>query len=128
MCSIDYDRPTMYVATMRRARKEHKCSECHRHISPGETYCHVAAIWEGSPNVHKTCAHCAVGQQLLMEQCGGFLHEGVEDDLVEHLWPDIRWSMDAARIVVGMRRRWRRFDGKGLMKVPRIRFNDQVVS
>ena len=125
MCSTDYDPPSMYETTLRKARKAHKCGECYRAIQPGETYQHVAGIWDGSFDTHKTCPHCVVGQKLLLDQCHGYLHEGIKEDLVEHLWPSIPWAMDAARLVVGMRRKWVRFDGKGLMAPPIIRYDDE---
>lgn len=118
MCSIDYDPPSLYVRTTRKARKQHKCSECRRSIEPGETYQHVAGVWDGGMSTYKTCQHCVAGQNLLIDKCGGFLHEGIEEDLVEHLHPSIKWSTQAARVVVGMRRKWKSFKGAGLMTAP----------
>lgn len=40
---------------------------------------------------------------------------------VEHIDPALPWAMQAARVVVGMRRKWQRFDGTGLMKAPEAR-------
>lgn len=123
MCSIDYDQPSMYKKTFRKSRKSHKCVECYRDIQTGETYQHVVGMWGGKFNTYKTCAHCAVGQQLLLDQCHGFLHQGIEEELIEHLysWPAIPWAMDAARIVVGMRRKWARFGSNELMQLPKLR-------
>lgn len=117
MCMTDYDPPSLYISELRTARKQHKCGECYRPIMSGERYQHVRGVWNGEPETHKTCQHCLVGQNLLMDECGGFLHGGIDEDLAEHIHELLPWSMKAARLVVGMRREWLRFDGKGLMEV-----------
>jgi len=40
------------------ARKEHKCAECGRTISPGEKYEYVTGRWNDYFQVYKTCADC----------------------------------------------------------------------
>jgi len=42
-----------------KARKEHKCCECHRTIKPGEHYQRVTGVWDHDPNTFKTCTECA---------------------------------------------------------------------
>lgn len=117
MCITDYEQPSFYTCENRKARKEHRCHECYRVISSGEQYQHVRGVWYGEPWTYKTCAHCLVGQRLLRDECGGFLHGGIYEDLTEHIHELLPWSMKAARLVVGMRRKWVRFDGHGLMEV-----------
>lgn len=117
MCMTDYDRPSLYVSENRKARKEHRCLECFRVIHAGEQYQHVRGVWDGEPGTYKTCAHCLVGQKLLQDECGGFSHGAIDEDLEEHISELLPWSMKAARLVVGIGRKWARFDGDGLMEV-----------
>lgn len=118
MCMTDYDPPTMHSARIRTARKAHKCGECSRQIEPGEKYQYVSGVWDGDFDTKKTCRHCLVGQELLIRECRGFIYGGIQEDLQDHVSEALPWSMQAARLVVGMRRRWQRFDGKGLMAEP----------
>jgi hypothetical protein len=57
-CYCDYDRPAFYVASIRMARKVHRCDECGGEIRPGEQYEHVSAKWDGSIGTVSTCRHC----------------------------------------------------------------------
>jgi hypothetical protein len=58
-CSCDEDRPEFYAVKMRKARVSHKCCECRRPISPGETYEHVSGKWGGyTPETFRTCPRC----------------------------------------------------------------------
>lgn len=58
-CYCDYDEvPTIYEASVRRARLVHKCNECGDAIAPGERYESVRMLFEGSWRVAKTCARC----------------------------------------------------------------------
>jgi hypothetical protein len=118
MCSIDGDAPDVYRATDHVARVQHKCIECNRVIEPGETYRRAFMVYEGHPDTYKTCTHCQVGQAWLAENCGGFLHHGLIEEMEEHAatYPDHRFGF--LRIKVGMSRKWHRFDGAGLMRLP----------
>lgn len=104
----------------RTARKEYQCYECRRVISIGERHRYISGKWEGSFDTYRICAHCSVGCDLLSRECQGFLLGGIEEDLREHVSEILPWSMQAARLVVGMRRKWRRFVGDGLMPVPAL--------
>lgn len=117
MCMTDYDPPTLYQSSMRKAKKQHKCGECYRTIEPGEQYQYVLGVWNGARGDHKTCQHCVVAQILLFDKCHGFIHQGVKEDLHEHLYEPIEWKYTAARLIVGMRRKWKAFRGDGLMPV-----------
>lgn len=119
MCSIDFDElPTVHSTTERKARKPHKCSECCRVIAIGERYRNFFCVFEGRASTSKTCEHCCVGQDWLIENCDGYLVEGLMDEVQEHAdeYPDIRFGM--LRLRVGIRRKWARFDGMGLMPLP----------
>ncbi len=56
MC--DCDVPSAFYQTTRKARKDHKCCECHGTIAKGETYQYSSGIWDGSPGHFKTCMAC----------------------------------------------------------------------
>lgn len=118
MCSIDGDRPDVYRETTHTARKPHKCIECSRVIAPGERYSSAFMLYEGHPSTFKTCAHCMVGQAWLSENCGGIMHHGLIEEMEEHAqtYPDHKFGF--LRIKAGMQRKWSRFDGSGLMRLP----------
>ena len=105
MCNLDYDPPTMYARSIVRARKQRRCGECRRMIGPGEKYHRTAGVWDGTVGVHVHCAHCERGVQLLQKECNGGVHGGVLDELSDHVDPALPWAMQAARTVVGMRRK-----------------------
>lgn len=77
-----------YVHDMRKARKLHRCCECHGSISPGETYHSHHGIWEGEAYTCKVCPDC----ETLRSECDrGAPHgertpfEGLHD-AVDELW------------------------------------------
>lgn len=49
---------------LRTAAKPHRCEECWRTISKGETYQHAVGKWEGDFWAMKTCAHCAAFREI----------------------------------------------------------------
>jgi RNase P subunit RPR2 len=109
MCRVDYaDEYCQELDTATpTARKEHRCDECRRTISPGETYERFTGIQEGELVTSKTCAHCLRARQWLFRQCSGWVFSEVLEELEEH-WqeePDLR-SRELARFIVGMRRQW----------------------
>ncbi|GAA6121494.1 hypothetical protein [Acidovorax sp. FG27] len=57
-CYCDYDPAEFYSVSVPTARKAHRCDECGRAISPGETYERVIGKWDGSVSVFKTCRRC----------------------------------------------------------------------
>ncbi|RLI71035.1 hypothetical protein DRO91_06085 [Candidatus Heimdallarchaeota archaeon] len=61
-CTIDIDDQSggwdVYSSTTIKARKKHKCTECHRVIEPGETYERVKGLFDGCWWEHKTCVDC----------------------------------------------------------------------
>jgi hypothetical protein len=126
MCMAEgADPASVYREKIVTARKQHRCDECGRPIECGERYQYVFAIWEGSPGAYHTCQHCLVAQDWLRAECGGWLFEGVEEDISEHVmgagavFDAVRgYGSGPARLVVGIRRKWRRFDGAGLMPIP----------
>jgi hypothetical protein len=121
MCMIDGADPTDFHKTeARTARKEHRCYECSRKIAPGERYQRTTALFGGSFDHHATCAHCAAAESWLLKHCGGLLWGAVADDLAEHFEeePEYRRLDGLGRLVVGIKRGWRRLRGPGLLPVP----------
>lgn len=58
-CYCDYkDGPSVYDAKTRKAKKEHKCSECRGVIKPGEVYEHAWGVWDGDAQTFKACPDC----------------------------------------------------------------------
>lgn len=87
-CYCDYDGPlpSVYKALRLRARCEHKCTECGQPILRGETYERVWAIWDGGPDVIKTCCDClAIRDGLETMDCFCWGHHNLWDDIMEHL-------------------------------------------
>lgn len=99
------------------ARKEHRCDECDRTIRTGERYSRTAAVWEGDFFTNVACLHCAVARVLVADE-SAYYSEGYYHGLRE-------WLLDCAedvwslRLKVGTGRKWQRFDGAGLMPLPR---------
>ena len=59
--------PECMFTTIRRARKEHKCVECHEKIHKGEKYEYISGIWDGEPHSYKTCLPCSEIRDTLVE-------------------------------------------------------------
>lgn len=86
MC--DCDAPSVFNATLRVARKQHTCCECHTDIVTGETYEYSSGVWDHSGGSYKTCMVCAelradYEAALTRYDCPpvfGSLYECVEDD------------------------------------------------
>jgi len=125
MCMIDgcdeyYD---SWSVKSVKARKPHVCKECGREIAIGETYTRESYLirgdgWGSVPH----CSHCDVACQWLRAECGGWLTHGVYEDIAEHAYEYDRHPARYAlyRLKAGMRRKWKRFDGAGLLPIPRM--------
>ena len=122
MCMIDDadEHFQFYRESPKVARKDHQCYECQRVIHCGERYYYATAKSASSSiDQYHTCAHCHVAQEWLMAECGGFLSGGVGEDIHDH-WLEGGHGFGLARLDVGISRKWRRFDGVGLMALPKI--------
>lgn len=73
---------------IRRARKEHRCEECHEVIKPGDRYEFVSGIWDGWPSALKTCLSCVEIRDHFA--CEGFTIGHVWSDIEENFFPDMR--------------------------------------
>lgn len=118
MCMWDRgDSPSVYRACERVAKKPHKCNECSREIAVGERHRYVFMVYDGYPYTGRACAHCGVAQEWLARECGGYLWDGLWEDIRQHLeeYPALYWPL--GRLYAGYRRRWCRRDGS-LMMIP----------
>jgi hypothetical protein len=127
MCMFDDADPNdWYSEEWRKARKPHKCCECGREIAVGEKYLRASCGGNGSVNTYKQCAHCTEAGKLLLRKCSGYVFGLIGKDLAEHVDAIYPWSGQAARLVVGIRRRWKNFAGSALLPVPVVRVRDHV--
>jgi hypothetical protein len=102
----------------RRSKKARKCDECRRDIAIGERYWSAAGLFEGHWDASVVCNHCHVACEWLKVNCGGWLFNGVFEDIEQH-WDEYR-RMDIARLVVGMKHKWRGPRGERGMPLPRL--------
>lgn len=116
MCSIGDDICSVYRAGDRKARKAYRCEECRRTIQAGETYRYAFMVFDSDACSFRTCEHCMSAAQWLVETCGGYAIGGLHEELIEHAREYNHFGL--GRLVVGLRRGWRRFDGAGLMPPP----------
>jgi hypothetical protein len=115
----DIDPCTWLGTETRKARKAHRCDECRREIQAGESYARSTYVMDGDLRVNKACAHCDATRAWLTKHCGGWVTEHLLEELQEHHSEGYREDR-LARLIVGVRRNWRRFDGAGLMAVPNV--------
>lgn len=109
MCMIDGDAcSTMIQSRHLVARKRHRCGECRRTISPGETYLREVIADDGHASTHKTCSHCEVATEWLARECGGYFYESAADDIAGHSY----MGFGVARLAAGMLSKWTRKDGR----------------
>ena len=76
----------------------------------------------GVPFSEHVCSHCVVGVRWLIINCGGYIGSDVRDELREHAeeYHHTPHAVPLLRLVAGMRRKWKRFDGKGMMEIPAL--------
>jgi len=81
MCEM----PSCYGHEERKARKAHKCCECHGTIQPGEKYHYHHGVWDCEASDYKVCADCEAlraecDRDALHDECTPFegLHDSVE--------------------------------------------------
>ena len=86
MCEM----PSCYGREKRKARKAHKCCECHGTIQPGETYQYHHGVWDNRALSFKVCDDC----EALRVECDRDARsdestpfEGLYDS-VENWWGD----------------------------------------
>lgn len=97
MCEL----PTVYDETLRKARKEHKCSECFNVIHPKSQYYDIKGLWDGEWNnlkAHKDChdflivLNCEAGEPYafseLIEAICNHLPNSMIDEFGEDGWTE----------------------------------------
>jgi hypothetical protein len=96
-----------------KARKEHRCGECGRTITKGETYWTQGGLYEGEFVWNKTCAHCTVAAQWLETVCGDWIFGARQEDLTEHVIGHEKYlrTRPLTRLVRWMRSDWRDREG-----------------
>lgn len=115
-CSCDAEMPEFHGASVRTARKPHKCYECSCPIQPGEKYEYTFGKWEGDISIFKTCLHCVELRDWakISVPCFcwvyGDIHENIRD-LVSEACKDMPsgWVFEWGRRMVRIRRRQREF-------------------
>lgn len=119
MCAIDDcdERVEVLREKDQVARKEHRCSECRRPITPGEAYHYEFGKLEGEAVTYRTCAHCMVARQWLRANCGGWIYEGVIQEICDHAGEYPALAEPLKLIVSGANARWQSIGG-GLMPLP----------
>ena len=122
-CDCDFDGPEFLNESTHKARKPHKCSECHRVVSIGETYSSIFGKWDGTTETFRWCSHCSTAVQIVAANAKCFcpMYGGVKEAILEEaIGAHCRIS---ARLYVGMKRRWayRRGLRKGqLLPIPLV--------
>ena len=61
----DYEMPSVFSETRRKAKKPHRCCECYQEIPKGEEYYFAKGCWDGRWDEFKTCLQCH-------DQCGDY--------------------------------------------------------
>jgi hypothetical protein len=89
-CSCDYEMPSFYNSTIRRARKLYRCDECPGEIRPREQYEFVSGKWDGYVGTYRTCERCVEIRQWVKNNvpCACFCHGNNDESM--------RQSVDAA--------------------------------
>jgi hypothetical protein len=113
-CTCDYgEAATIWREEERRARREHRCSDCGGMIRRGEHYRSLACLFDGEWSCSKRCADCQFliheVERAFMGACGGTWCGIYLGDLPES-WSEIvdsMWSgpeVEEARRIVAMQR------------------------
>jgi len=116
MCAIDECAPwEFYSCETRTARKEWRCTECHRRIRRGEPYEYATGKLCGSTrwDVYALCRHCDAATNWIITVCGGWPYGDLGSELREYYLSGYS-SICLARLAAGVRLGW--LDGR--MPVP----------
>jgi hypothetical protein len=121
MCRIDAcERVQIFQESRRKARKVHHCTECGRAIAIGESYRYEAGICEGYLDTHKTCDHCMVARQWLLDNCEGWVYSQVLEEIREHAEEYPKIALGLYKIAIGGARKWKKKHSNDLMPLPKM--------
>jgi hypothetical protein len=87
------ERPSVSSEEFPKARKKHKCCECHREIAIGEKYQLVKGCWDGEWSKYKTCLPCYELRNKINSDMRGLddplCFEGLQETAqeYEYQWP-----------------------------------------
>jgi len=73
----------IYNSKIVTARKEHKCGECSKTISPKEEYEVVNILRDGTFRMYKTCTDCVSIRNVFF--CNGWIFKNIMDDIRKHI-------------------------------------------
>ena len=84
-CYCDNEPAEFYHQETRKAKKEHKCSECGRAIAAGERYQHVRGKWDGDVCTFRTCPRCLALKDWVAAHvpCFCWAHGNIIEDAIE---------------------------------------------
>jgi hypothetical protein len=108
----DGEGPSCSSRAVRKARKEHVCSECREPIPKGAKYDYASGVWDGRPDSFKTCLLCVEIRDHFA--CEGWIYETLWSDLTENFFPDMKCggqcmtglSPEAKRKLIDARMEW----------------------
>lgn len=104
MC--DYEPCDVYDSRQMCARKPHRCGECGRLISPGETYQRIGVLYEGEWSTHVMCSDCVeLAESLVDVGCGCWGLSSLHQDALEAVDYGLSGSADEqSRFLAAMAR------------------------
>jgi len=109
----DGDLPEFESTVEVRARKAHRCCECHDTIAIGQTYERMTGKWDGVVKTHKTCLACAEVRNTLC--CDGWTYTRLwhyaEETAFDHLTTGCLAQLTTAAAKTKLLDRWRRWKG-----------------
>ena len=106
MCDCDYNPPTLFIQSERKARKEHKCCECKSKIVKGETYVYTVGVWDHEFDSFKQCLACCelsarIENELECPPCYGQLISAMQDsDLISYDRPNKQWISECDFVII----------------------------
>lgn len=81
-CACDYEYPTFHRIEIRKARKEHRCSECGSAIHPMENYEEYTCLSDGRWWRDRVCPDCLEIRGTLQEMpCFCWSYGGLSEDV-----------------------------------------------
>src|ERR1700749_2787400 len=102
---IDNEPESFYKEETRKSKKNHQCCECDREIKVNELYKFVSAVLDGKYISFKTCNHCSLVKEWLLEIRGEFIHGELNEEIKYYAFECKK--MFIYRIFVQIRNKWK---------------------